>query len=133
MAQRVYATLADFTDFLDPLTPPPGSERMLREASREIDQMLLSSVYDTDEDGYPTDVDAVEALKEATCAQAEYAKTIGDRYGVGGLQYHAVSLGSAGLTRGYSAAGSSAAGRWSAKAWQILQRAGLTGHESSSW
>lgn len=95
--------------------------------------MTLTAFYDTDVDGMPIDLEVLEAFRDATCAQAEYAKDTGDPNSVGANQYHAVSIGSVNLTRGYNAGGSTAPGRWSRKAWEILQRAGLISGEPWSW
>lgn len=129
MSQRVYATEVEFADYLTPATPPANASRMLREASRDVEQMTLTAVYETDVDGMPTDAEVLEAFMLATCMQAEYAKEIGDSYSIGASQFHSVSIGSASLTRGYGPGGSTTPGRYSRKAWECLQRAGLTGGE----
>lgn len=124
---RVYATTADYANYLH-ASPPQRSRRALWTASMNIDNMLLCAVYDVDDDGMPTDPEVIAAMRDATCAQADYAKTIGDPNGVGASQYHSVSIGSASLARGYNQKGSAAPGRYSPIAFEILQRAGLTAH-----
>lgn len=126
---RIYATVDDFTDFLDPDPVPANASRMLREASREVEDMTLTAFYETDTNGYPTDAEVIEAFRDATCAQAEFARASGDSNSVGANQYHSVSIGSVQLTRGYDPGGSVTPARWSRKAWQILKRAGLVAGE----
>jgi hypothetical protein len=90
-------------------------------------------VYEVDSvTGLPTDADVIAALRDATCAQAEYARAIGDANAVGASQYHSVTIGSVSLSRGYGAGGSSAPGRYAPAAWDILALAGLTGQEPQS-
>lgn len=131
MAQPVYATEAEYADWLG-TAAPAGSERALRAASARIDEMLVSAVYDTDEDGKPTAAADIEALMEATCAQADYQRGIGDPYSTGApQQWASVKIGSASLSRGQSAGGgTSAAPRYSSEAFGILQRAGLIPNEA---
>ncbi len=128
---RVYATTADYARWLQ-AAPPAGSRRALAEASREVEQMTTLAVYDVDDDQLPTDTAIAAALRDATCAQAEYAQTSGDANLVGagtpsGITQ--VGLGSLSYTKTASPGIGGAAGnaRWSTSAWQILQRAGLTG------
>lgn len=130
---RVYATTADYANWLR-TAPPSGARRALAEASREVEQMLLSAFYTVDAvTKLPTDTDVIAAMRDATCAQAEYAKAIGDVNSLGSNQYHSVSIATVSLTRGYNPGGSSAPAKWSAKAFEILQRAGLTGHDAYTW
>lgn len=123
---RVYATTGDYAKATQE-APPAGLRRRLLEASREVDQMLLTAFYTVDDDGYPTDADVILAMRDATVAQAEYAAEIGDENMVGANQFHSVAIATVNLTRGYGPGGSTAPARWSAKAWQALQRAGLVG------
>lgn len=129
---RVYATTADYATWLRS-APPSSSRRALAAASRAVDELLLTAVYDVDTAGLPTDADVIVALRDATCAQAEYAKASGDTNLVGAAMYHSMQIGSVNLTRGYTAAGSSAPGRYSPVAWSILHRAGLTNGEPAAW
>lgn len=124
-----YATVAEYADWLDvaEADAPEGAERALRMATYDINQLLLASIYET-EDGLPTDADLADALRDATCAQAEYAQSSGDRYGVGAARVTQASIGSISVTRSSGTAGGTGSGRYSERAWQILQQAGLTGH-----
>ena len=73
MAQPVYATVDDLTDFMAPDTPPTNAAKLLRVASRRVDTLLIGAVYPVDDAGRPTDTDHMEALRDAACAQAEFA------------------------------------------------------------
>ncbi len=128
---RVYATTADYARWLG-TAPPSGSRRALAAASGEVEQMTRLAIYDVDDDQLPTDTAVAAALRDATCAQAEYAQTSGDANLVGagtpsGITQ--VGLGSLSYAKTASPGIGGAAGntRWSTSAWQILQRAGLTG------
>lgn len=124
---RIYATPQEFADWLGLDDPPTGAERALRAASRDVDELLLTAVYDADEDGLPTDPKVAEALQEATCAQAEYARALGDPVNTGAQQFGEVAIGSARLVRSMRPP-EGMPERWSHQAVQILQQAGLTGH-----
>ncbi|MFD5873716.1 hypothetical protein [Streptomyces sp. NPDC060322] len=89
---RVYATpeqLAAWTG-----TPaPPAAERLLARASEDIDDALLSSVYEVDGTGLPTDPGVVAVLADATCAQVEYQLATGDDGTGAGGKWGSVSIG----------------------------------------
>lgn len=131
MAQPVYATEAEYATWLG-TTAPAGSARALRAASGRIDELLITAVYDTTAEGMPTDADVVEALMEATCAQADYQRAIGDANSTGAAgQWSSVSIGSASLSRGQAAGGGTASpAKYSSEAYGILQRAGLIPNEA---
>ncbi|MFI6534184.1 hypothetical protein ACIBHY_17115 [Nonomuraea sp. NPDC050547] len=112
---------------------PDNAELLLTRASREVDQALLSAVYDVDEDGAPTEAAHVTALMEATCEQvAAWVEEGESGTGVAG-RWDDVQLGSLRLARrgrGSQAGvggGGSAAARLAPQAWKILQQAGLVG------
>ncbi|UOQ58100.1 hypothetical protein MUN78_04440 [Leucobacter allii] len=75
---RTYATEAELTAYLDPEPAPAGAARLLRDASLEVDEMLFTAIYCVDHDGNPTEAPVIEALRDATCAQAEYRAEYGD-------------------------------------------------------
>ncbi|BCJ64147.1 hypothetical protein [Polymorphospora rubra] len=79
---RVYATTADLARWLH-AAPPAGARRALQAASRRVDEMLLTALYPTDATGLPTTPAHIAALRDATCAQAEYARASGDATSVG--------------------------------------------------
>lgn len=132
-AVRVYATEAEYATWLGVEEAPAGAATALIRASRAVDQMLLTAVYDVDDDGLPTDTAHAEALRDATCAQAEYAAAAGDPnlVGAGAPSGAITQVGLGSLSYAKTAAagigGTSGLARWSSEAWQILQRAGLTG------
>lgn len=132
LAERVYATSADYAKLLLK-APPTGSRRALAEASRMVDEMLLTAVYPVDEvTGLPTETAHIEALRDATCLQAEWAKESGDKNSTGAGKPAGFTLGrlsvqqpSGGST---STRGTGPRGEWAPRAWARLQRAGLTGY-----
>lgn len=133
---RVYATTADYAHHLLTSTPT-GAKRALWVASKMVDEMLLTAVYDVDDDNMPTDVDVIIAMRNATCEQAEFASTGGDRYVIGATRPSSFSLGKLSVTRPAPSAGAGLGGlgprgEWSPRAWATLQAAGLTGHEPGS-
>lgn len=125
---RVYATTADYARWLS-AAPPAGAYRALWVASRRVDELLTCALYDTDDDGYPVDADYRQAMRLATCAQADYQRAIGDPYGRGALgTLSSVSIGSVSVGRAVTASGSTAPPRFSADAVQFLAAAGLLNH-----
>ncbi|QPZ39703.1 hypothetical protein [Paramicrobacterium chengjingii] len=142
MAQRTYATPSDYFDFLGDEIPDPFPEKkqleaMLRRASIVIDGRLRLAVYNTDEDGYPTDADVSEALKDATCAQADWFENTDDLTGAesqqGVVKIGSVSLGGSGATGSASSTKSAADSRISPEAVEILRNAGLIGSAVNHW
>lgn len=130
MARRSYATPQQYADWLGVDTAPAGAERALAEASLVVDEVLLTAVYDVDDAGMPTAAKVVEALTEATCAQADYGKTTGDPNNTGAAgAWSSVKVGSASLTRGGGggAGGAAGGGRYAPQALAILWKAGLIG------
>lgn len=143
MAQRVYATAADYYDFTgedQPMTTPaegqepqPLTEKdlnaSLRRASSVIDSHTRHDVYDVDEDGYPTDADIADAFKKATCAQADWFAETQDLTGAiaqeGTVAIGSVSLGARGRTSGLSGAPDPGASRIAPEAVELLRNAGL--------
>jgi hypothetical protein len=129
---RVYATTEDYANWLQ-AAPPTGSRRALAAASRTVDRALLTALYATDDDGYPTDDAIAEALLSATCAQAEHARSVGDPYGLGRVPVQQASIGGASFSRAQSP-GTQATGRdLGPAAYDVLQQAGLTGQEPWTW
>lgn len=76
-----YAEPQDLADWMGRTDPPEGADRWLRDASMDVDSLLLTAVYDVDSDGMPTDQAVIDALRDATTAQAEYLIEVGDRTG----------------------------------------------------
>lgn len=124
-----HATAGDLADWVDPV--PDNAAILLRRASRDVDQALLTSVYDTD------DADVLAALRDATCEQVAGQLAAGATTGIGAAAPASFSLGKLTVNRGAGGANPAAQARkirglWE-QAWQILQQAGLTGHEPRPW
>jgi hypothetical protein len=131
VAQRVYATLADFEDFIDGDHEEESVEVVnakLRRASIVIDGLTRRDVYDVDEDGYPTDATIADAFKEATCAQMAWWDDTDDVSGAGSqegtVSIGSISLGASGRTAG-NGAPAAAASRIAPEAIAILRIAGM--------
>lgn len=129
---RVYATRADLVDYAPPsVTVPdePEATRVLTRASEDVDDALLTAVYDVDTDDMPTDTKVIEAMKLATCAQAIERIRTGTEDGNDGLDgWDSVSIGSISLSgRRKSDAGARSGSDLTAEAVGHLRRAGLGG------
>jgi len=126
-----YATPAQWaaSDYaLATMPADPEAQRRLNRASRIIDEMIITAIYDVDDDGLPTDTKIADALRDATCAQAEYMASAGDPLGIGATnQISSFSIGSVSVTRKAGQNGSDTPSRYAPAAWTILQQAGLTG------
>ncbi|TQL46675.1 hypothetical protein FB562_2199 [Homoserinimonas aerilata] len=143
MAQRVYATAADYYDFIgddQPTTTPEGGgdpvpltekdlNARLRRASTVVDGIVRFSVYDVDDDNMPTDPDISDAFTEATCAQAAWFDDTDDLTGAesqtGPTRIGSVSFGGSGASGGATNTKSAATSRIAPEAVQILTNAGL--------
>ncbi|MFC8925227.1 hypothetical protein ACFT43_05005 [Streptomyces albidoflavus] len=94
---RVYATpeqLAAWTG-----TPaPPAAERLLARASEDIDDALLTSVYEVNSGGLPTDPAVAAVLADAVCAQVEYQLATGDDGTGAAGRWGSVSIGPVALS-----------------------------------
>lgn len=106
MAQPVYATAAEYND--SPYGQASAGADItdrLAIASRDIDALIVSAVYDVDTSDKPTDPDLVDALRDATIAQASYGidPTAGLAEGEIPAGYTSVSIGSASITRAKAA------------------------------
>ena len=77
---------------------PPDAERLLTRASEDVDDALLTAVYDTDPCGHPTVPHVARALADAVCAQVEYWLATGDD-GTGAVgMWDSVSIGPVSLS-----------------------------------
>nr|WP_026185105.1 hypothetical protein [Salinispora vitiensis] len=122
---RVYADSADYARWIS-AAPPAGVGRALWVASRRVDELLTTAMYDTDDDGYPVDAGHRQAMRWAACAQADYMRAIGDPYGRGALgTLSSVSIGSVSVGRAVTASGTTAPPRYSHDAREFLFQAGL--------
>ncbi|CAL9457053.1 hypothetical protein SUDANB15_02541 [Streptomyces sp. enrichment culture] len=116
-----YATEQQLIDYLTPDPAPANAAKVLDRASDDIDGLLIGAVYDTDDNGMPTDPKVQKALRKATLAQAEYLVATGDLTGAQ-RQWSSVRLGDAQYTRG---ATGQEPGRIAPAALQALRVAGV--------
>lgn len=124
-----YATVEELTAFMDG-HEPPGAQRLLDRASRDIDRVLLCATYDVGDDGVATDTDVAAAIKAATLEQVAYQLTLGNVDGIRhGMQSGVPTGSSAGavdLSRGKSTGGDSSEDPLIGdQAWAALQGAGI--------
>lgn len=123
---RVYATKEQLEVYLEGEPVPDGAARLLRSASRDVDDMLLTAVYAVDAAGMPTDPDVAEALREATCLQAMHRDERGDEIDMMGSG-ESVRLGTLafGGVGGSGSQGSQPIPVWNPEAFRVLRLAGL--------
>ncbi|MGW2932957.1 hypothetical protein ACWDA7_14065 [Streptomyces sp. NPDC001156] len=93
-----YATVDEFTAFLDPDSVPANAQRLLDRASTKLDQLLMGAVYETDADGLPTDPALASVFREAVCLQAQYIDALGDETGAM-ANVSQMTLGNQSITR----------------------------------
>lgn len=133
MAAPVYATEAEYeASPYGQAAAPADIAARLAIASRDIDELLVAAVYDTDEDQAPTDTDVAEALRDATIAQAHYGidPAAGLAEGQIPAGYTSVSLGSASMTRAAAVPEVRYGGiAYHPRVWAILRQAGLMNTE----
>lgn len=73
MALPIYATPQDLVPAWVPEDPdrdPASLERLLRAASVRVATAIRFAAYATDDNGDPSDLHVIEALRDATCQQA---------------------------------------------------------------
>lgn len=80
MTAPIYATESDYRNWVED-QDATISARLLRQASRVVDEILIGAVYDTDPIDQPTDPDLIQAFADATCAQAAWMDAAGDTTG----------------------------------------------------
>ncbi len=107
MAAPVYATAEEYdaSPYGQAVIAPADLAGRLAIASRDVDELLVTAVYDTDENQKPTDTDVAEALRDATIAQASYTANPAAHLSSGEVPagYTSVSLGSASMSRSQAA------------------------------
>lgn len=128
MAQRVYARPAEYAKFAGTEDfDEDAMKALLRRASSQVESHIRAARYATDDDGYPTDPDVSDALRDATCAYAAYWDETGDPTGAdamaGPVKILSVSLG--GTATGGASSRTVADVRRSDEAITILRNAGL--------
>ncbi|CAL9529055.1 hypothetical protein [Streptomyces sp. enrichment culture] len=124
MAARVYATPEQLTAWTGQ-PAPPGAERMLARASEDVDDALVSAVYDTDTAGMPTDPAIVQALADAVCAQVEYQHATGDDGTGAAGRWDSVSIGPVSLSGRKDTPAAAGDVDLAPRAHRALRRAGL--------
>jgi len=104
-----YAQPGDYAAYIagTGATVPDDVVRRLARASDIVRYYTQLAAWETDTDGYATDSDIRDALRDATCAQAYYGNTTGTQ---GGLQgsWTSVSIGNVALGGGAPSATTSA-------------------------
>jgi hypothetical protein len=101
-AGRVYATTTQLANTLH-AAPPLDAVEQLVNASRALDDALVTAVYDTDTAGMPTNADVAAAFAEAVCYIIEWWSETGDQVGADG-GWDSVSAGPVSLSRGSGSA-----------------------------
>lgn len=102
MPQPVYATAEQYgTSPYGQAAAPTGIAGRLAIASRHIDRLVMTAYYEVDEDEKPTEDEVIEALREATIAQASYLIDASAGLGEGQLPpgVSSASIGSASISR----------------------------------
>lgn len=102
MAQPVYATSVEYAaSAYGQATAPADIDKRLAIASRHIDRLVLTAYYEVDENDKPTEDEVIEALREATIAQASYLIDASAGLGEGQLPpgVSSASIGSASISR----------------------------------
>jgi hypothetical protein len=121
---RIYADTTDLANFLRS-APPIGAAKMLEDASRKMDGVLLTAVYATDALGMPTDARKRKAIADATCAIVEWwIESGGDALGVEG-DWTSASAGGVSVSRDASKTVQVSGQQIPWKAWNVLNREGL--------
>ncbi len=94
---RVYATTTELANFLR-AAPPANALAKLAEASRKLAGVLLTAVYPTDANGYPSSDVQRKACSDAVCAIVEWELETGDSLGASG-DWASASAGDVSITR----------------------------------
>lgn len=100
---RSYATVSQLADYLH-TDAPSNAAKLLEDATRALDDGLLTAVYDVDAGGMPTAAEVQAAFAEAVCAIVEWWGETGDSVGADG-GWDTVSAGPVSLGRGSGSTG----------------------------
>lgn len=129
MRLREYATPDEFvnSDYCDDPDDVDLKEiaKLLRRSSGVIEILTRTAVYETDDEGLPTDIDVQDAMRDAVCAQVAYFLETGDASGAAAAA-PASSIGSLSLGGKAQAGRDLQESRYSPEAIEILSVAGLT-------
>jgi hypothetical protein len=94
-----YATVDQFSDYLDGDALPVHPERLLDRATDAVNELLVGAVWVTSSTtGLPTDATVADKLREAVCIQADYMSRQDDELGTRTL-YDSVSTGGVSYSR----------------------------------
>lgn len=95
MARPTYATAEDYQMWTG-VTPPADIDARLARASRRLDRLLVTAVYETGDNGAPSNSDVADAFRDAVCALTQaLAKAAANDDG----HLTSVSAGSVSMTR----------------------------------
>lgn len=129
--ERQYATTTDYINYAheapdDDVNP----RRMLAAATRVVEGMLTTAIYDIDSVTLlPTDPAALSIIRDAVCEQARWQLENGDPYAIGSNTFSLVQAGGITVSQLSPQNSGDAPGRRSPEALAILQRGGLTNQE----
>ncbi|MFD3829729.1 hypothetical protein [Streptomyces sp. NPDC058621] len=122
---RVYATPEQLAMWMGRPAPDGDAARLLARASEDVDDALLTAVYDVDDDGDPTDPQIVAALSAAACAQAEFWLASGDDGTGAGARWDSVSIGPVALSGRRDGPGDASGLDLAPRAYRALRAVGL--------
>ena len=135
----VYATPDDLSTWMGE-TGPDNATTLLRTASVMVTTATQADIYDTQANGKPVDDDLSEAMRDATCAQAEMWASAGldPVKGPGGQEARLTTSAIDGASLGFDAyltepARQKALTALCDSAFQILRNAGLASGLVQSW
>ena len=133
---RVFATSEQWAAYPQHPEPlPANADAILSAASLEVARLTQNARFDVAND-VPTDPKIVQALQDATCAQANFFAETGDLTGASG-QFMSMTLGSFSASRNTPGGAPGAAGvdgsRTAADTITILTLAGLIIGPGSTW
>ncbi|MFE4548282.1 hypothetical protein [Streptomyces sp. NPDC056785] len=80
---RAYATTTQLAEYLG-AAPPLESARLLWEATKLLDALLISAVYDVDDASMPTDAEVAAAFADAVCSQVQFWGEVGEETDISG-------------------------------------------------
>lgn len=113
-----YATTSDLEAWLGSTPVPTDAERLLEEASDDLDELLTGAVYD------PDDADVLDVLKAACVRQVHWMMGRDDETGADS-DVQSMTVGSRSLTRRTVGSAAGASPRIGPRAAQVLRGAGL--------
>ena len=135
----IYATPAELATWMG-RDAPDNATTLLREASALVADACLADIYDTDLDGYPTNSTYRDAMRDATCIQAEFwaAHGIDPAKGRAGMAEVVTSSSIDGASVSTNAGELESAKAWSldslvSSSLRLLRFAGLASNAVRSW